>query len=459
MPALTPTGASTRERILHDGLGGLCLRLAAPAVAVTVLHGANLLVDMVWAGHLLGTESVAALSVVYSLNHLVFSVEALVAVGTAMVLSQALGADSPRDASQVYRAASLLCLLFGASLIGLGYAWAPDLLGVMGLHGRTLTLGWEYFGLYLLGMPLGLYAFVSSGLLQGHGAIGRMTVVWVLAIALNAALTPVLIEAGFGIRGAALGTMAGQWLICVGNWHFLRRQPGFTLKPLGVGRLVLRRVLAIGQSGFTMQLVYFVQAFLVFSTVARYGDVTDIAIMGATYRLVLLGVYLATGFSRALQPVLGMSVGAGQWRRVRKAFGVFNLGALLTVLAYWLPLMLAPAFAFHLIVPGLDVTATQLGEARVYFAIMPLFPFLLTSLVLLQAVGLARWVTWLGVIRLLLLFVPAIYVLPRVLGLPGVYWALAWMDAALFVLVLGLVLRRLWRIVRAPSVEAVPENA
>lgn len=459
MPALTPARASMRERILHDGLGGLCLRLAAPAVAVTVLHGINLLIDMVWAGHLLGTESVAALSVVYSLNHLVFSVEALVAVGTAMVLSQALGADSPRDVDQVYRAASLLCLLFGVSLIGLGYGWASDLLEAMGLHGHTLALGWDYFGLYLLGMPLGLYAFVSSGLLQGHGAIGRMTLVWVFGIALNGVLTPILIEAGFGIRGAALGTMAGQGLICAGNWHFLRRQCGFTLKPLGVGRLVLRRVLAIGQSGFTMQLVYFVQAFLVFSAVARYGGVTDTAIMGATYRLVLLGVYLATGFSRALQPVLGMSVGAGQWRRARKAFGVFNLWGLLVVLFYWLPLMLAPAFAFHLIVPGLDVTAAQLGEARIYFAVLPLFPFLLTSLVLLQAVGLARWVTWLGLIRLLLLFVPAVYVLPRFLELAGVYWALAWMDAALFVLVLGIVLCRLWRIVPAPSVVPVPENA
>lgn len=445
MRALTGATGASHQRILRDRLGPLCVRLAAPAVAIAVLHGVNLLVDMAWAGHLLGTTSVAALSVVYTLSHLVFSVEALVAAGTAMVLSQTLGTGAIGDAGRVYRATSLLCLLLGALLIVLGYAWAPTLLAAMGLHDGTLALGWNYFALYLLGMPLCLYAFASSCMLQGHGALGRMTAIWALGIALNAVLTPILIEAGLGIRGAAMGMLAGQLLICVGNVHYLRRQRGFTLDPRGAGRAIVKRMLVIGQSGFTLQLVYFIQAFLVFSAVARYGDVDDTAAMGATYRLVLLGVYLSTGFSRALQPVLGMSVGAGLWHRVRRAFGTFNVVALAIVMLCWVPLMFAPGLALHLIVPGLRITAARLHDARVYLAVLPLFPFLLTSLVLLQAVGRAHWVTWLGLTRLLVLFVPAVLVLPRWLGLAGVYWSLAWMDVALFVLVLGVVLRLLRR--------------
>lgn len=434
---------AARQRILHGNLAGLCVRLAAPAVAVTVLHGINLLVDMVWAGHLLGTASVAALAVVYNLNHLVFSVEALIAVGAAMVLSRALGAGNAADAACIYRVTSLLCLCLGALLVVSGYAGARPLLHAMGLRGRTLDLGWDYFGLYLLGMPVSLYAFTSSSLLQGHGALGRMTVIWVLGIALNAVLTPLLIRAGFGIRAAAIGTLAGQCLICTGNLHYLRRQPGFSLSPFGCRGDAVRRVLAIGQSGFALQLSYFVQAFLVFSAVARYGNADDTAVMGTCYRLVLLGVYLATGFSRALQPVLGMNVGAGDMRRAWRAFGVFNLGALLLMLIYWLPVMLMPAAAIHLILPELVLSAAQRDDVRIYVGILPLLPFLLISLVRFQAVGLARWVTWLGLTRLLLLFVPAIWVLPRVLGLSGVYWALAWMDAALFALVLLIVVRQL----------------
>ncbi len=447
MPALT---ASARADVLHAPLGRLCLRLAAPAVAITVLHGVNLLIDMVWAGHLLGTAPVAALSVAYSLSHLVFSVEALVAVGAAMVLSQALGAGNGDDAQRVYRATSRLCLVFGLLLIALGYVFAQPLLRLMGLDGHTLALGWDYFSVYVLGMPVALYAFASSGLLQGHGALGRMTAVWTLGILANALLTPLLMQAGLGLRGAALGTIAGQCLICAGNVLLLRRYPGFSLDVRRVGRAMTTRMLAIGQSGFTMQLVYFVQAFLVFRTLARYGGVDDLAVMGSTYRLVLLGVYLATGFSRALQPVLGMSVGARQPVRVRKAFVVFNLQALGLMLAYWLPLMLAPRFAFHLVMPNLTVTATQLGQARLYFAVMPLFPLLLTSLVLFQATGRARWVTWLGVARLLLFFAPAIVLLPRLLGATGVYAALAVMDAALFVLVAGIV----WRQLSGPAAAA-----
>ncbi|HET6545727.1 MAG TPA: MATE family efflux transporter [Rhodanobacteraceae bacterium] len=435
---------SPHADVLHGPLAALCMRLAVPAVAVTVLYGLNLLVDMVWAGQLLGTDAVAALSVVYSLNHLVFSVEALVATGAAMVLSRALGAGETATAARVYRAASLLCLLLGALLTLLGYALAPRLLHLMGLSGQALDLGWEYYGLYLPGTPIALYAFTSSSLLQGHGALGRMTRNCALGILLNAVATPLLIGAGFGIRAAAIGMLAGQLLICIANLRYLHGQPGFSLSPLGAGRAVVRRVLAIGQSGFTVQLVYFAQAFLAFSAVARYGRAPDIAVMGVAYRLVLLGVYLATGFSRALQPVLGMSAGAGDLARAGRAFGVFNAGALLVMLLYWLPLMLVPEAAFHVILPDLRMSAAQLGEVRIWFAILPLVPFLLSSLVLFQAIGLARWVTLLGLVRLLVLFVPAVWLFPRIWGLAGIYGALAWMDAAMFVLVLAAGSRRIF---------------
>ncbi|MDN5923548.1 MAG: hypothetical protein L0H70_00955 [Xanthomonadales bacterium] len=437
MPALTPTQA----HILRDPLPRLCLRLALPALVVTVLHGVNLLIDMVWAGHLLGTSAATALSVAYTLNHLLFSAEALVATGAAMTLSHALGAGKFGDAARVYRATSALCLLLGVVLMVLGYAFARPLLAGMGLHGPTLQLAWDYYGWFLLGMPLSLYAFASSSLLQGHGALTRMTWIWVAGIALNALLTPCLMILGLGIRAAALGCIAGQVLICIGNVGYLRYQQGFSLSPLAAGWRVLRRMLGIGQSGFALQIVYFVQAFLVFYAVGHYGDAADTAVMGAAYRLVLLGVYIATGFSRALQPVLGMSMGAGDEARARRALVVFNAAALVAVGIYWLPLMLAPSFALHLILPSLDLRASQVGDVCIYFAILPLLPFLLTSLVWFQSSARAAWVTWLGLARLLLLFVPAIWLLPQLLGVRGVYWSLAWMDAALFIVVLVIVAR------------------
>lgn len=427
-----------RERILHESLARLCLRLAAPAVALSLLHGLNLLVDIAWAGHLLGTDAVAALSVVFSLNHLVFAVEALVAVGASTLLSRALGADDADAERRIYRAANLLCLSLGGALIVLGYAFAPLLLRVLGLDGASLELGWDFYALYLAGTPLVLYAFTSSSLLQGHGALGRMAAVAAAGIVCNALLTPLLIHAGLGIRAVALGALAGQLLVCLGNRHWLARRSGFSLSLLGAGVATLRRVLAIGQSSAVLQAGYFVQAFLVFSAVARYGSTTDTALMGASYRLVLLAVYLATGFSRALQPVLGMSLGVGDSDRAWRAFCVFNAGALVVVLPLWLILMLAPRAAVHAIVPDLALSGAQLADVRVYFAIVPLIPFLLTSLVFLQNAGHAHWVTALGLVRLFGLFLPAIWLLPRAFGLAGVYGSLAWMDAALVPIVLAL---------------------
>jgi Na+-driven multidrug efflux pump len=427
-----------RERILSEPLARLCLRLATPAVALSLLHGLNLLVDIAWAGHLLGTDAVAALGVVFSLNHLVVAFEALVAVGASTLLSRALGADDADAERRIYRAASLLCLVLGAVLIVLGYAFAPPLMRLLGLDGASLQLGRDFYLLYLAGTPLVLYAFTSSSLLQGHGALGRMAAMAAAGIACNALLTPLLIHAGLGIRAVALGTLAGQLLVCIGNRHWLARRSGFSLSPLGAGGATLRSMASIGQSGALLQGVYFVQGLLVFSAVARWGDTTDTAIMGAAYRVILLAVYFATGFSRALQPVLGMSLGAGDSGRAWRAFGVFNALAALAIVPCWLVLVLAPHAILHAILPGIAPDASRLADLRLDFAIVPLIPFLLTSLVFLQNAGHAHWVSVLGLVRLLVLLLPAIAWLPQWLGLTGVYAALALTDAALVPIVFAL---------------------
>jgi len=452
-----------RGALLTAPIGRLLVTLSAPALAVTALHAAGVLVDVVFAGHLIGSEAIAALGVVHALNHVVFALEALVAVGAGTVLSVAIGERDAAARCQVLPAVGLLTTAVSLVIVGVGAMLAHPALGLLGLQGETLAMGWAYYRVYLAGSVLVVFAFASGALLQARGDLLRLTLHQAAGLGATVLATPLLIgPAGLGLAGAAGGTVAGAAVTAALNTVALL-QASRGLRPLRAPSWqLLGRVLRVGQSGLLMQLSYFVQGALVFGMLARVGDGGDLAFMGATYRLVLVGVYLATGFARALQPIVGVNHGAGAPGRVARAFVLFNAGALAVMATPWLAIMAAPATVLRLLAPDLALSAAQAADFRVYFAIVPVLPFLLTTLTLYQSIGLAWQVTALGLVRLGVLFVPALVVLPRVFGVSGVYYALAWMDLALAALLLvhGLiVVRPRFTLRAAPAATAMEGSA
>jgi Na+-driven multidrug efflux pump len=319
-------------------------------------------------------------------------------------------------------------------LVAGGALLAPPALHLLGLHGRAFDMGWAYYRVYLAGSAAVIYAYCTGALLQARGELTRMALNQAAGLLTTAVVTPVLMGlAGFGLPGAAFGTMAGAIVAAVLNTASLRRMEAVALvRPT---RAIVGRILSIGQSGMLMQLSYFAQGFLVFWTLARIGTERDLAFMGVTYRLVLFGVYLATGFSRGLQPLVGISYGAGDGRRVARAFLVFNAGALAVLIGPWLVAIARPAAVIGVLAPGLSISALDAVHFRTYLSVLLVAPFLLTSLTLYQAIDLPWQVTAFGLVRLVGFFVPAVLLLPRWFGLSGIYDALAGMDFALTILV------------------------
>ena len=324
--------------------------------------------------------------------------------------------------------------MVSALLLVLGLLFARDTLAFLGLQGTTLEMAWQYYRVYLGGAWLIIYAFCTGMLLQARGRLTTMTTYQAAGIVVTALVTPASILSGMGLAGAAMGSVAGAAVTgALNTVALLREHDG--AGGMRTSRAVAAAVLNVGQSGMLIQLVYFVQGVLVYRALARLGTESDLALMGATFRFVLLTVYVATGFSRAFQPVAGINFGAGDRPRVLRAFVVFNAGALAIIAIPWLIAMAYPAAILDLVAPGLTLSADAVSNFRSYMLVGPVVPFLLMSMTLYQAIGLQWHVTVLGLVRVFVLFLPAVMLAPAWFGIAGVYYALAWMDLSLAVIV------------------------
>ena len=173
---------------------------------------------------------------------------------------------------------------------------------------------------------------------------------------------------------------------------------------------------------------------------AVYGDAA-VAAMSIVSRICMFVLSVMLGIGQGFQPVAGFNYGAGKYSRVKQAFRfTFLLGEIsMSVLA-----LLGFAFAPQLVQLFRDDPQVVLigGFAlRCQCVALALQPLNVCSNMLFQSIGKSKPATFLSCTRQGLFFIPAILVLPRVIGLTGVQITQPLADILSFVVSVPLLLR------------------
>lgn len=325
----------------------------------------------------------------------------------------------------------------------LGLAFLDPLLTLLGADEELRASARPYAVVLLCG------ALVSTGfssLVRAEGRMGYSTLLWLVPVAVQITLDPLLIFGyDMGVRGAALGTVGGQAVsAAMGLWFFFgqRRRPyrigPRDLLPHGP---TLRALLGIGLPSFLAGTGVTLLAVLVNATLTASGAVTALAAYAVCARLQTFVMMPHTGISQGLQPIVGYNTGRGLNERALRARNLALLGSLLYGLFTAAVLALLARPLAGLFLSDTDTIATA-GQA------LPVIALGLTvagigPLVAAYAQSLGRpapaYLMSIG--TLLLIKVPLVAFLGR-LGTHGVWAALAAGELATAAVAL-LLLRRL----------------
>ncbi|MGW0585851.1 MATE family efflux transporter [Streptomyces sp. NPDC002920] len=154
--------------------------------------------------------------------------------------------------------------------------------------------------------------------------MGFSTLLWLVAVAVQIVLDPLLIFGlDLGVRGAALGTVGGQAVsTAMSLWFFLARRD----RPYRVGAAALvphaatlRALLGLGLPSFLAGLGATLLAILVNTTLAATGAVTALAAYAVCARLQTFATMPHVGIGQGLQPIVGYNSGRGLADRVARA--------------------------------------------------------------------------------------------------------------------------------------------
>src|SRR5262245_34139227 len=290
-----------------------------------VLQTLYVLADLYWVGKL-GKESIAAVSLVGNLGFVVLAVTQMLGVGTATLVSHAVGAGEKPRAILAFNQAYVLSLVTGLAFTVAAYALRGAYTRWLGADAETARLALLYLTWLLPALLLQFLVVAMGSALRGTGVVKPTVVIQITAVTLNIALAPVLVL-GWG-TGRPLGvvgaSMASVIAIALGVilffGYFLGSESYLRVdlrhwKPQWKTWLAMIRVGAPVGAEFVMLALYLILTHAIirpFGAAAQAGFGITARVMQAMFLPVI-----AIGFAAAA--LSGQNFGARKAERVRQS--------------------------------------------------------------------------------------------------------------------------------------------
>jgi len=447
------------QRLGSESIARLLLRLSAPATVGMLVQAFYNLTDTIFVGHGVGALAIAGIAVSFPVQIIVMAFAQTIGIGSASIVSRSLGAGEPDRADRTLGNLYTLTILSSLAIATLGSIFLTPLLGVFGATESILPFGREYLRVILFGTPFFIFAMATNAVVRAEG--NARVAMWTMIISglLNIALDPLFIYGfGLGVGGAALATVIAQaTTVLYLLYYFLGRRS--TLRPgaadLRLDRRIVWEMTSIGVGSGLRSAAGSVTTIILNNALARYGGDLAIAAFGVINRLLMFFLLPMFGVIQGMMPIVGFNYGSHRIDRARRAVRLTTISTTAFSTVVTVLLAAAPASLLRVFTQDADLIALGVSAVRIVVIALPTVGFQIMAAGMYQALGFAFPALVLALLRQVLLLAPLIAVLPRFLGLRGIWIAFPIADGLAAAVTAWMVFRGL-RLLRAPA-GAAPE--
>lgn len=417
------------QKLGNEPLKKLFVIMAVPSVLAQLINVLYNIVDRIYIGHIQNTGSLAltGVGVTFPIIMVVSAFSAFAGQGGAPLASIALGAKDKRKAEKILGNSTALLLVFSISLTLIFQIFKTPLLYAFGASDNIIGFAQDYIGIYLWGtvfvmLSLGLNTFISG---QGNARIAMFSVL--IGAVTNIILDPIFIFVlNMGVKGAGLATIISQAFSAIWVVNFLTSKKSvirIKKENIRLDKTFLKKIGSLGCSPFIMQSTESLVLLTLNSGLQKYGGdlyVGSMSILTSVLQLISVPV---SGVTQGIQPVISYNFGAGNRKRVVKTFKGLLVVCLTVTLVMGGIAILQPSIYVRMFTDSPELV--ELTER-----IMPIFVLGMSIFGIQQAVqgtflalGQAKYSIFIALLRKVILLVPLAIILPKFMGVKGIYIA------------------------------------
>lgn len=423
----TPTELGT-ERI-----GSLLLRYALPAITAMVASSLYNIVDRAFIGHGVDALALSGLAVTFPLMNLSAAVGSMVGVGSATMISLKLG-QRDNDSAQILFGNSVTLNVIVGLLFGiLGLIFINPILTLFGATEITIGYARDYMAIILLGNAFTHLYFGINCILRSAGHPKKAMYATIGTVLLNTLLDYLFIMVfHWGIRGAAVATVISQ--VSAFAWQCVQLSDKNELIHLkrGTFRLrvdLVRNMLTIGLSPCLMNAASCLVVLIINRSLLTQGGDLAIGAFSIVNSISFVFIMITMGINQAMQPIAGYNYGARKYDRVTKVLRISIVFATIVMSVGFTVGEFLSVPCVRIFTKDPQLTEIAVNGMHINFLVFPLIGFQMVTGNFFQSIGMPGKSILMSLSRQLIILIPCLLILPKHMGIDGVWYSLPLSDA------------------------------
>ncbi len=421
-------------------IAALLIQYSVPAIIASVATSLYNIVDSIFIGRGVGPMAIAGLAITFPLMNLVIAFVMLIAAGGATITSIFLGQQNLSRATDVINNVLVLSLIHSVIFGGITLIFLDQILYFFGATPETIPYTREFMRVILYATPVS-YVFIGlNNLMRATGYPKKAMISALLSVLVNIILAPIFIFVlDKGIAGAAWATVCGQftafiWVL----YHFMSKKSFIHFKRDNrwLTGTIIKRIYSIGLSPFLMNVCACVVVIFINKALLDYGgDNGNLAIgaFGILNRTTMFFVMVVFGITQGMQPILGFNYGAKLWDRVNRTLRLGIIVGVAITTVGWILTQTIPNAISSLFTSDETLVRIAREGFHIYFIVYPVVGCQIVIQNYFQSIGKPKLSIFLSLTRQLLFLLPFLLVLPRHYGIDGVWASMAGSDFLAFV--------------------------
>jgi len=433
------------ENILgKEKISKLLLKFSVPCIIALIVNSLYNIVDQIFIGWGVNYLANGATNIVFPITFVCMSFALMFGDGTSAFLSLKLGEKKNKEAEKGVANGIIISVITSVVLCAICLIFLPVLLNLFGCTDALRDYALSYGYIISIGIPFVMIGTTLNSIIRADGSPQYAMASMVIGAILNIVLDAIAIFVfKWGIAGAAIATIIGQFVTFIMNVFYIRqfKTVKITKESLKFEFKMARTVAKLGISSFITQMsiviVISVQnlLFKTYGEASKFGAEIPITVLGIVMKINQILNSIVIGIAAGSQPIIGYNYGAKQFDRVKETIKkVLGIAILVSIVAFIL---------FQTIPEKLIGIFGSGDELYNEFACLTFRIFLMLTIfngiqivsgIFFQAMGKPTKSAFLTLSRQIVFFVPAAIILTKMFDVMGVLYAGPVSDALAFII-------------------------
>lgn len=426
---------SNQKHLGDAPIGKLLLQYSTPAIIGMVVNALYNIVDRMFIGNIpdIGSLAITGVGITMPIMTIVLAFGMLIGIGTTANISLNLGKGNRTTAEKLLGNAFTLSIIVGLAIAITGTIFANPILNLFGASENTLFYAKEYIGIILLGCTFNILSFALNSTVRADGNPKMSSITMVIGCGANIILDYLFIFVlNLGVKGAALATIISQaitffiilYYYTAGNSNLKLKIENFKLK-----KHLVTMTFAIGIAPFATQIANSLVQVIANNALKTYGSDLAIGAMTVISSLNIIFMMPIFGINQGCQPIIGFNYGAKKYERAKEAFKYATIAACVICIIGFISIQCFPTQIISLFNNDPELTTLAIKGIRIYLLMMPVVGINIVATSYYQSIGKAKISMFVSLLRQVILLIPFTIILPKFIGLDGVWAAGACADS------------------------------